>query len=59
MVNVQIYKNVHYKVFSTLGQCLSKGYLTGDTKQIDLSQFSKGLYYLNMEGNIIKLVKNN
>ena len=58
-INVQIYKNVHYKVFSTLGQRLSEGYLTGDTKQIDLSQFSKGLYYLNIEGHIIKLIKNN
>ena len=58
-INLQIYKNVHYKIISTLGQCLSKGYLTGDKKQIDLSQFSVGLYYLNIEGHLIKIVKNN
>ena len=58
-INLQIYKNVHYKIISTLGQCLSEGYLTGDNKQIDLSQFSVGLYYLNIEGHLIKIVKNN
>jgi hypothetical protein len=59
IVNLQVYNNVHCKVFSTLRQRLSKGDLTKDTKQIDLLQFSKGLYYLNIEGHIIKLIKNN
>ena len=59
VVNLQIYINVHYKIILTLEQCLSEGYLTGDTKQIDVSQFSAGLYYLNIEGQIIKLKKNN
>ncbi|CAI8176945.1 MAG: Poly(ethylene terephthalate) hydrolase [Polaribacter sp. SA4-10] len=57
IVNIKINENVNYKIISTLGQKLSEGYLSGDIKQIDLSEFSTGLYYLHIKGQVIKLIK--
>lgn len=59
IVNIEISEDVHYQLFSTLGQRLLEGNLTGNNKQIDLSQFPASMYYLNIEGQIIKLIKNN
>ena len=58
-VNIEITEDVHYEVISTLGQRLLKGDLTGDNKQIDLSQLPASIYYLYIEGQIIKLIKYN
>ena len=58
-VNIKITKDVHYELFSTLGQRLLEGDLTGDNKQIDLSQLPTNIYYLYIEGQIIKLIKYN
>ncbi len=57
IVNFEISGNVKYKLFSPIGQFLSEGEMIGDQKQIDLSNFSTGIYYLNIEGQIIKLIK--
>jgi hypothetical protein len=59
IVNIEILEDVQYKLFSTLGQRLLEGYLTGSNKQIDLSQFPDSMYYLYIEGQIIKLIKYN
>ena len=58
-VNIKITKDVHYELFSTLGQRLLEGNLTGNNKQIDLSQLPVSIYYLHIEGQIIKLIKYN
>jgi dienelactone hydrolase len=58
-VNLEILEDVHYKLISPLGQRLLEGNLTGNNKQIDLSQFPAGMYYLYIEGQIIKLIKYN
>jgi len=58
-VNLEISEDVHYELFSPLGQRLLKGYLTGGNKQIDLSQFPANMYYLYINGQIIKLIKYN
>ena len=59
IVNFKTSQNVKYKLFSPVGQFLSEGEMTGDQKQLDLSTFSTGIYYLNIEGQIIKLIKQN
>lgn len=59
IVNLKIHKDVHYELISPLGQRLLKGRLTGDSKQIDLSQLPPSIYYLNIEGRIIKIIKYN
>lgn len=59
IVNVEISSDVRYELISPLGQLISEGYLTGTEKQIDLSQFPASLYYLNIEGITIKVMKVN
>ena len=59
IVNLKIPEDVHYKLISPLGQRVLEGYLTGNNKQIDLSQFPASMYYLHIEGQIIKLIKYN
>lgn len=56
-VNIEIEKDVHFELFSPLGQVMASGYLTGNNKQIDLSKLPNGIYYLNIEGQKIKLIK--
>jgi len=58
-VHLDIPKDVHYKLISPLGQTLMKGYLIGNNKQIDLSQLPTSIYFLSIEGQIIKLLKYN
>ena len=58
-VHLEISKDVHYELFSPLGQRLLGGDLRGENKQIDLSQFPASMYYLHIEGQIIKLIKYN
>jgi hypothetical protein len=59
IVNLKMHGNGHYEIISPMGQRLLEGYLTGDNKQIDLSQFPPSMYYLYVEGQIIKLIKYN
>jgi len=59
IVYLEIIEDVHFELISPLGQSLLAGNLTGDNKQIDLSQFPEGLYYLYIEGQIKKLIKYN
>lgn len=60
IVNLEISEDFNYQLISPFGQRLLEGYLTGDNKQIDLSPFPTGMYFLHIEGHqIIKLIKNN
>ncbi|RDK88247.1 poly(ethylene terephthalate) hydrolase family protein [Marinirhabdus gelatinilytica] len=57
-VTVAIENNVYFEVYSTLGQLLKKGSLTGTTKQIDLTDLVQGIYYIRINGETIKILKN-
>ncbi|MFT5254661.1 MAG: hypothetical protein ACI87N_003738 [Flavobacteriales bacterium] len=58
-VNLDVFKDVHYKLFSPFGQSLLEGKLTGNHKQIDLSQLPASIYFLQVEEQTIKLLKYN
>ena len=58
-INLKIKKDVQYELISTLGQPIFKGTLRGKNKQIDLSKLQNGLYYLNINNQIIKVIKQN
>jgi dienelactone hydrolase len=58
MVYVNVATNVSYEVYSTIGQELLKGKLNENNKQIDLSNFSEGIYYVRIENETIKILKN-
>ncbi|WP_026449751.1 T9SS type A sorting domain-containing protein [Aequorivita capsosiphonis] len=57
IVSVNVQNSSHYKVFSSLGQLLSFGEITQSEKQIDLSNFAKGIYYLHLENETLKIIK--
>lgn len=57
IINLETSEDVNYELFSTIGQRVSQGRLMGSNKQIDLSSFPAGMYYLHLEGKIIKLIK--
>ncbi len=59
VVHVELLEDVQYELISPLGQSLLKGSLTGNNKQIDLSPFPASMYYLHIEGKIIKIIKSN
>ncbi len=58
IININTLSDVNYKVYSSIGQLVLKGALTGYTKQIDLSAFSKGIYHVRINDEIIKVIKN-
>lgn len=57
VINIPIENNFNYKLISSLGQIVKAGKLSGNNKQIDLSQFPTGLYYLHIDGQTFKIVK--
>ena len=59
IVNIEMHGDGQYKIISPMGQLLLEGYLTGDKKQIDLSEFPPSMYYLYIDSQIIKLIKSN
>ena len=58
IINLHIPIDLNYEVYSTLGQLVLEGTLRGITKQIDLSAFSKGIYHVRIENEVIKVIKN-
>jgi hypothetical protein len=44
-------------MISSSGQRVLEGQLAGTDKQIDVSQFSAGMYYLNVKKQMLKLIK--
>ena len=59
IVNLEILEDVQFELISPLGQRVLQGFLSGDNKQIDLSKFPAGMYYLLIEGQTRKLIKYN
>ena len=57
LLNIKVNEDVNYEFISALGQQLVKGTLKGENKQIDLSQFPEGIYYLRIKNEIIKIIK--
>ena len=57
IVNFKIIQDVKFTLISQLGQLVLEGNLTGNNKQIDLSHLSASVYYLYIEGQVIKLIK--
>lgn len=57
VINVSIQTTVDYEVYSTLGQLLTLGELSNSNNQIDLSNFSKGIYYVRLDNKTIKVIK--
>lgn len=57
IVNFKIIQDVQFTLISPLGQVVLEGNLTGNNKHIDLSHFPASMYYLYIEGHVIKLIK--
>lgn len=57
LVTVNIQNAAHFEVYSTLGQRLLSGELTQSEKQIDFSNFSKGIYYVRVGNETLKIVR--
>jgi hypothetical protein len=57
VLHLDIAKDVDYQLISTLGQKVLEGHLQGGNKQITISPFPAGMYYLYIEGQIIKIIK--
>ncbi|SRX55697.1 T9SS type A sorting domain-containing protein [Aequorivita sp. CIP111184] len=57
-VNINSTNPVHFEVYSALGQRLLSGELTQSEKQIDFSNFAKGLYYVRLGNETVKIVRN-
>ena len=58
LVTVNIQNPAQFKVYSTLGQLLLSGEITPNEKQIDFSNFTKGIYYVRFENETVKVIKN-
>ncbi len=58
MVNVNIENTAQYTVYNALGQKMLSGILTQNDKQIDFSNFVKGIYYVRMENETLKIIRN-
>ena len=57
-LTVNIQEVADYKVYSAVGQLLLSGALNRETNQINFSHFESGVYFLHIEDEMIKLVKN-
>lgn len=58
IVNVNIQKTTQYTVYNALGQKLFTGQLSQNEKQIDFSNFVKGVYYVRMDDETLKIIRN-
>jgi len=57
IIQVVIDRDVPYEVYTPMGQRLLKGILTSDNKQIDLSLFPAAMYYVRIEHEVLKIIK--
>lgn len=53
-----IYIGKSYLLMDELGREISSGIINGQLSEVDLIKASSGIYYLKLNGNIIKIVKN-
>lgn len=57
IIQVIIDRELPYAVYTPMGQRLLKGILTSDNKQIDLSQLPTAMYYVRLENEVLKIIK--
>ncbi|MGO3182164.1 MAG: poly(ethylene terephthalate) hydrolase family protein [Aequorivita sp.] len=57
-VTINLQAAANYKVYSSLGQLVSSGEITQNDKQIDFSNFRNGIYYVRLENESIRILKN-
>ncbi len=56
-VTVNTTNAAHFEVYTALGQRLLSGELTENKKQIDFSNLSKGIYYVRVGNETLKIVR--
>ncbi|MEH6765027.1 MAG: T9SS type A sorting domain-containing protein [Aequorivita antarctica] len=56
-VNINVSNATQFEVYSALGQRLLSGELTQNEKQIDFSNFAKGLYYVRLGNETVKIIR--
>ncbi len=56
-VNITVQTTAHYEVYSALGQRLLSGEITPSEKQIDFSNFAKGIYYVRVDNETFKIIR--
>ncbi|MAM30508.1 MAG: lipase [Flavobacteriaceae bacterium] len=58
LLTVMVDTNVSFEIYSPLGQQVLKGRLHPNNNQINIANLANGLYYLHLEGQTIKIIKN-
>jgi hypothetical protein len=57
-INVSVPGDIHFIMYSTVGQLLLEGDLSGNNKQIDVSHLSQGIYHLRLGNEMVRVFKN-
>ena len=58
ILNVNILKPTNYVIYGVQGQKLASGILNLNKNQIEFSNFTKGIYYLRLNNETIKIIRN-
>jgi len=58
VVYVNVTTDVTFEVYTTIGQQIAKGTLRGTHKEINLSNFTEGMYYVRINDETFKILKN-
>ena len=58
-VYFELVEELNFELYSAYGQRLQSGQLSGSNPYINLSMYALGIYYLNIDNQVIKLVKTN
>ena len=58
-VYFDLVQELNFELYSPYGQRLQSGQLNGSKSYIDMSTYALGIYYLNINNQVIKLIKNN
>ncbi len=58
-VYFEIVQELNFELYSPYGQRLQSGQLSNSQPYIDLSTYALGIYYLNVDNQVIKLIKTN
>lgn len=58
-VYFEIFQELNFELYSPYGQRLQSGQLSSSQPYIDLSTYALGVYYLNIENQVVKLIKIN
>ena len=58
-VYFELVQELNFELYSPYGQRLQSGQLNGSKSYIDISTYALGIYYLNIDNQVIKLIKTN